>query len=179
MKYKKTFKLLIAFWIFVLSGLLIPFKKIYGVDSFEKPFFLAEENPRAWPAPPMIKYEKASKTRENLVIIMISGLFGSLLGLSTVSFYKRPERSLSNISLGFTFGVLGAALSLTYRFITQSKSKKAQHFSPSSFGNISSNFDGSKSSFSVEKESPDPLWLIKQKSFLFSQKKFSFSPYDF
>ena len=137
-------------------------------ESSQVFLFAEDESESSWPAPPMIKYKKASKTRENLVIVMVSGLFGSLVGLSTVSFYQKPERSLSNISLGFTLGILTGALFVTYRFITHSRLKEVGKELSLSYESFFSSFDKEKRPF-LENGGSEPLWLRKQKTLLFQK----------
>lgn len=46
--------------------------------------------------------------------IFVAGLAGGVLGLSTLSFYGKPQAHLSNIAIGFTLGILGGAIFTTY-----------------------------------------------------------------
>ncbi len=52
--------------------------------------------------------------RKQLATIIFAGLGGSVLGLSTLSFYGRPQDNLSNIAIGFAVGVIGGAIYVTY-----------------------------------------------------------------
>jgi hypothetical protein len=45
--------------------------------------------------------------RKNFATIMFCGLGGAVLGLSTLSFYGKPEEHIGNISTGFAIGILG------------------------------------------------------------------------
>lgn len=118
LKPKIVFSFLLSFS--SLNLVFIPMSKSYALDS---PYLIslkeAANRPETWPTPPIVKYKRASKTRENLAIIMFSGLFGSVLGLSTVSFYPQPEKALSNITTGFAFGIFSGVLFVTYQFFTQ------------------------------------------------------------
>jgi hypothetical protein len=60
-----------------------------------------------------------SGTRKQLATIVFSGLSGAILGLSTLSFYGRPQDHLSNIAVGFAFGVIGGAIFTTYKAATR------------------------------------------------------------
>lgn len=51
--------------------------------------------------------------------IVFSGLAGAVLGLSTLSFYGRPQDRLNNITIGFAFGVIIGTVSSTYRAATR------------------------------------------------------------
>ena len=42
----------------------------------------------------------------SLATILFAGLGGSILGLSTLSFYGRPQDKLQNIAIGFAVGVI-------------------------------------------------------------------------
>ena len=46
------------------------------------------------------------------------GLGGAVLGLSTLSFYGRPQDRLSNIAIGFAFGVIAGTTFVTYKAAT-------------------------------------------------------------
>jgi hypothetical protein len=65
--------------------------------------------------------EKAelSGTRKQLATIIFSGLAGAILGLSTLSFYGRPQDNLDNIAIGFAVGVIGGAVYTTYQAATR------------------------------------------------------------
>lgn len=56
-----------------------------------------------------------SGPRKQLATIVFSGLGGAVLGLSTLSFYGRPQEKLSNIVIGFAFGVFAGTAYVTYR----------------------------------------------------------------
>lgn len=45
-------------------------------------------------------------TRKQIATIVFAGLAGAVLGLSTLSFYGRPQDRLSNIAVGFAVGVI-------------------------------------------------------------------------
>ena len=53
--------------------------------------------------------------RKQLATIIFSGLAGAVLGLSTLSFYGRPQDNLKNIALGFAVGVMGGTAYVTYK----------------------------------------------------------------
>lgn len=48
-----------------------------------------------------------SSFRKNFATVMFCGLGGAVLGLSTLSFYGKPDEHIGNISTGFALGVLG------------------------------------------------------------------------
>ena len=64
--------------------------------------------------------EKAelSGTRKQLATIIFAGLAGAILGLSTLSFYGRPQEHLTNIAIGGALGVIGGAIFTTYKAAT-------------------------------------------------------------
>jgi hypothetical protein len=45
--------------------------------------------------------------RQNTAIVLFAGIGGSLLGLSTLSFYGEPNEHTDNITIGALLGVLG------------------------------------------------------------------------
>jgi hypothetical protein len=55
-----------------------------------------------------------SGPRKQLSIIFLSGLSGAVLGLSTLSFYGRPQDHMSNIAMGFALGVVFGTIYVTY-----------------------------------------------------------------
>jgi hypothetical protein len=61
---------------------------------------------------------KKSGTRRQLATILFCGLGGAVLGLSTLSFYGRPQDYLGNIGIGFAAGVIGGTIYVTYRSAT-------------------------------------------------------------
>jgi hypothetical protein len=56
--------------------------------------------------------------RRQLATIIFAGLGGAVLGLSTLSFYGRPQDKLSNIAIGFAVGVIGGTVYVTYNAAT-------------------------------------------------------------
>lgn len=58
---------------------------------------------------------KLTGTRKQLATIIFSGLAGAILGLSTLSFYGRPQDHLSNIAVGFAFGIISGTIYTTYQ----------------------------------------------------------------
>ena len=57
--------------------------------------------------------------RKQLQTIVFAGLAGAILGLSTLSFYGRPQDRLNNIAVGFAIGVIGGAIYTTYQAATK------------------------------------------------------------
>jgi hypothetical protein len=53
-----------------------------------------------------------------LATIIFAGLGGAVLGLSTLSFYGRPQDNLSNIAIGFAVGVIAGTTYVTYTAAT-------------------------------------------------------------
>lgn len=58
---------------------------------------------------------KPSGPRRQLATIVFAGLGGAILGLSTLSFYGRPQEHLGNIAIGFAVGVIGGTAFVTFR----------------------------------------------------------------
>ncbi len=59
--------------------------------------------------------------RRQVALIIFSGLGGAILGLSTLSFYGRPQDKLSNIAIGFALGIIGGTIFVTYKAASQPK----------------------------------------------------------
>lgn len=57
--------------------------------------------------------------RKQAAIIIFSGLGGAILGLSTLSFYGRPQEKLSNIAIGAALGIITGTIYVTYKAATQ------------------------------------------------------------
>ena len=53
--------------------------------------------------------------RKHLTTIVFAGLAGAILGLSTLSFYGRPQDKLSNIAVGFAVGIISGTIYTTYK----------------------------------------------------------------
>ncbi len=56
--------------------------------------------------------------RKQITTIVFAGLAGAVLGLSTLSFYGRPQDKLSNIAVGFAVGVIGGTAFTTFQAAT-------------------------------------------------------------
>jgi hypothetical protein len=60
----------------------------------------------------------AGGPRKQLATIIFAGLGGAILGLSTLSFYGRPQDYLANIPIGFAIGIMAGTTLVTYRAAT-------------------------------------------------------------
>ena len=60
-----------------------------------------------------------SGPRKQLATIVFAGLAGAVLGLSTLSFYGRPQDKLSNIAVGFAIGIIAGTAYTTYKQATR------------------------------------------------------------
>lgn len=75
--------------------------------------------------PPSLSYAQGKGTtqtetelkgpRKQLATIIFAGLAGAVLGLSTLSFYGRPQDHLKNIAVGFAIGVMGGTGYVAYQ----------------------------------------------------------------
>ena len=94
-------------------AMIVRFKKclvVLVLCSIVTPSF-AQENPEAKTA--------ANGPRKQMATIIFAGLAGAVLGLSTLSFYGRPQDRLSNIAIGFAIGVIGGTIYVTYGAATK------------------------------------------------------------
>jgi len=64
---------------------------------------------------------QALEPREAIGTILMSGLVGGILGLSTLSFYDQPQDNIRNISLGAGVGMIAAAIYMTYSVAESTK----------------------------------------------------------
>ncbi len=62
---------------------------------------------------------QGAKKRINYIVV--AGLGGAVLGLSTLSFYGRPQDKLSNIAIGFAFGIIAGTIMTTYQAASDPK----------------------------------------------------------
>ena len=64
--------------------------------------------------------EKIPQTgpRQQMAAIIFAGLGGAVLGLSTLSFYGRPQDRLPNIGIGFALGIIAGTIIVTYKAAT-------------------------------------------------------------
>jgi hypothetical protein len=72
----------------------------------------------------------AQGPRKHLTTIVMAGLAGAILGLSTLSFYGRPQDRLSNVPVGFAFGVIIGAGYATYKAATEPHDFYAKSLEP-------------------------------------------------
>ncbi|MBS1983462.1 MAG: hypothetical protein JST16_04760 [Bdellovibrionales bacterium] len=59
--------------------------------------------------------------RDSVGTILIAGLAGGILGLSTLSFYDKPQDNIRNITIGAGIGMIAAAIYLTANVATNTK----------------------------------------------------------
>lgn len=74
--------------------------------------------------------------RRQISTIVYMGLAGAVLGLSTLSFYGRPQDKLTNIPIGFGVGVVIGTIYMTYQaatnpdeFYSEARYEYKPHFS--------------------------------------------------
>ncbi len=59
--------------------------------------------------------------RKQMATIIFAGLAGAILGLSTLSFYGRPQDKLPNIGMGLAVGIISGTIYTTYLAATRPK----------------------------------------------------------
>jgi hypothetical protein len=59
--------------------------------------------------------------RRHLSTIVFAGVAGAVLGLSTLSFYGRPQEKLTHIAIGAAIGIIGGAMYSTFKAATEPK----------------------------------------------------------
>lgn len=100
-------------WIKTGIGILLSMSLIaMPVTSF------AQARPQAPSGRNQAEGTQLSGTRKQLATIIFSGLAGAILGLSTLSFYGRPQEKLNNIAVGAALGVIAGTVYTTYRAAT-------------------------------------------------------------
>ena len=90
----------------------------------------------------------AINPKEQISIILFSGLGGAVLGLSTLSFYSQPQNHLRNIAIGGAVGLIGAVV-----FSTVLSAKKSRAEAEEEEGGAAS--DGQKTDKKSNKKSKD------------------------
>ncbi len=74
------------------------------------------------PPPPQDPGQTSQKRfgpKRQAAVIIFAGLGGAVLGLSTLSFYGRPQDKLSNIAIGAAVGIIVGTIYVTYKAATQ------------------------------------------------------------
>lgn len=66
------------------------------------------------------KSDPVFSPRRQLATIIFTGLGGAVLGLSTLSFYGRPQDHLDNIGTGFALGIIAGTGLMTYNVLSVS-----------------------------------------------------------
>lgn len=64
--------------------------------------------------------------RKQVAIIVFSGLAGAILGLSTLSFYGRPQDKLVNIPIGAAVGIIIGTSYTTFKAATEGRNFYSQ-----------------------------------------------------
>jgi len=73
-----------------------------------------QENQQIAQPPP-----KTFGPKKQATVIIFAGLGGAVLGLSTLSFYGRPQDKLANIAIGAAVGIIVGTIYVTYKAATQ------------------------------------------------------------
>jgi len=69
--------------------------------------------------------ESPLQVRNAMGTILLSGLVGGIFGLSTLSFYDRPQDNIRNIFFGAAAGMIVATLTMTFDVATMPVDKAA------------------------------------------------------
>ena len=81
---------------------------------------MAQQQPAPQPPPqPGQTTQKRFGPKRQATVIIFSGLGGAVLGLSTLSFYGRPQDKLANIAIGAAVGIIVGTIYVTYKAATQ------------------------------------------------------------
>src|ERR1700712_1459226 len=88
--------------------------------AFTLSFFVFSTAFAQTPPPPQAeeKTKSSNGPRKQLATIIFAGLGGAVLGLSTLSFYGRPQDNLRNIAIGAALGVVSGTILVTYKAAT-------------------------------------------------------------
>ncbi len=66
------------------------------------------------------KDENPFDAKEAFGTILVAGLVGGILGISTLSFYDQPNKHVKNVTYGAGLGMIGAALYMTLSIASSS-----------------------------------------------------------
>lgn len=77
-----------------------------------------------------------SGPRKQIATIIFAGLAGAVLGLSTLSFYSRPQDKLPNIAVGAAVGVIIGTGYTTYQTAVEPHRRYAHRHHESSLKNL-------------------------------------------
>jgi hypothetical protein len=70
--------------------------------------------------------ELVENTKDDLMVVAGAGLGGAVLGLSTLSFYDKPSKHLSNIWMGAAIGIIGGVVYVAFNYAQRSGSETSQ-----------------------------------------------------
>jgi len=73
---------------------------------------------------------KKSGPKKQAATIIFAGLGGAILGLSTLSFYGRPQDKLSNIAIGAAVGIIIGTVYTVYKAASAPSEFYGPHFPP-------------------------------------------------
>ena len=77
--------------------------------------------PRVFAQNPKTKGNATEGPRRHLSTIVFAGVAGAVLGLSTLSFYGRPQDKLTHIAIGAAIGIIGGTMYSTFKAATDPK----------------------------------------------------------
>lgn len=67
-----------------------------------------------------------TNTRNDLLLVAAAGAGGAVLGLSTLSFYDKPSKNLSNIWMGAALGIIGGVIFVAINHAQKTQGDLAQ-----------------------------------------------------
>lgn len=88
--------------------------------------------------------------RKHLATIIFSGLAGAILGLSTLSFYGRPQDHLVNMAVGAAVGVIVGTSYVTYQAATRPR----EFYQSNTQSNTQPTFDSASNFARLERLEP-------------------------
>ena len=95
--------------------------KLFVFSLFIFPILLGSAPIRAQQAQGTSHFQ-GMEPREAIGGILMAGLVGGILGLSTLSFYEKPQDNIRNISIGAGIGMIAVAIYMTYSVTENVKS---------------------------------------------------------
>jgi hypothetical protein len=87
-----------------------------GIPNFA---FAQQQQQQLPPQQPGQNTQQRFGPKRQATVIIFAGLGGAVLGLSTLSFYGRPQDKLSNIAIGAAVGIIVGTIYVTYKAATQ------------------------------------------------------------
>lgn len=86
--------------------------------------------PQAWAQEDGSEEDIVKSTQNDLVVVGAAGIGGAVLGLSTLSFYERPSKHVSNIWMGAALGIIAGVILVAVNYAQKGSEDLSGSYSP-------------------------------------------------